>query len=548
MEPRKSALIIASSDYRDPELRKLLAPAQDALALAEVLRNPRVGGFEVTSVIDQPSHEVCQAIETFLDERKPDDLVVLYFSGHGVKDEDGQLYLATIDTQLNHSRLRRTTAIDSVFVNEAMRRCRSRRQVLLLDCCYSGAFAESMLAKGGGAVDTKRYFEGKGRIVLTASNALQYSFEDDKVEGVGVRSYFTSALVHGLTTGEADLDRDGLFSLDEVYEYVLEKLADDAPQQRPMKVGTFEGKLVLAQNPLVKPAELSAEIVEAMRSGLVSSRLVAVTELARLCKGPNQPLRKAARQALEKLVEDDSRDVSRRAEAALKTGGEGPLVEAPPEPAPIVPQPAVSQPVVSQPAVPRPVAPQPVVPQPVMPQPVVPQPVVPQPVAPIRPSPPVPAGMRSSTRKILFACLALGAVMLTTLVIGAVVALNRPHPNSDSSGTGGSAPPPPVASTPEAVVHAFIFAVGSGNYSRAFDYFSAGLKESESVEHVRQLAHQYADRFMVMNTNFSTTQLSPTQVQVNGFVLLRSGRSMPVQFMLIMENDEWRIMTWRIGN
>src|SRR6185295_4278352 len=128
------------------------------------------------------------------------------FSGHGVKDEEGRLYFATVDTKLNRGRLKRSTAVESGFVKDAMGRCHSRRQVLLLDCCYSGAFAEGMLAKGGGGVDTKERFAGKGRMVLAASDAMQYSFEagQGEIKGEGVRSYFTSAFVRGLATGEAD--------------------------------------------------------------------------------------------------------------------------------------------------------------------------------------------------------------------------------------------------------------------------------------------------------------------------------------------------------
>jgi hypothetical protein len=46
---------------------------------------------------------------------------------------------------------------------------------------------------------------------------MQQAFEGNTVEGKGVRSVFTSTLVRGLETGEADLDKDGVISLDELY-------------------------------------------------------------------------------------------------------------------------------------------------------------------------------------------------------------------------------------------------------------------------------------------------------------------------------------------
>jgi uncharacterized caspase-like protein len=144
MTEKRFALIIASYEYEDPDLRKLLAPAQDAKALAGVLADPAIGRFEVQMLQNEPSHKVSQAIEAFLADRKRDDLVLLYFSGHGIKDEEGRLYLATRDTR---RKMLRTTAISADLVNDLMRYSRSLRQVLILDCSYSGAFARGMVSR-----------------------------------------------------------------------------------------------------------------------------------------------------------------------------------------------------------------------------------------------------------------------------------------------------------------------------------------------------------------------------------------------------------------
>ena len=62
----RSALVIATTTYDDPLLRQLRAPATDALELVALLADPAIGGFEVTSVVDRPAHEVRVAIEEFL--------------------------------------------------------------------------------------------------------------------------------------------------------------------------------------------------------------------------------------------------------------------------------------------------------------------------------------------------------------------------------------------------------------------------------------------------------------------------------------------------
>jgi hypothetical protein len=75
-----------------------------------------------------------------------------------VKDEDGELYFAMADT-----RLRRlgATAVAADFVNRRMSRTRSRRVVLLLDCCYAGAFERGMRARAGEDVGIGSQFGGR---------------------------------------------------------------------------------------------------------------------------------------------------------------------------------------------------------------------------------------------------------------------------------------------------------------------------------------------------------------------------------------------------
>ena len=265
------ALVIANYQYQDAGLRQLIAPRQDAEALARVLSDPAVGSFQAKTLLNEPSYKVNQAIEAFFAERKRDDLLLLYFSGHGVKDEDGQLYFATTDTRRS---LLRSTAVSSSFVNDVMHRSRSRRQVLLIDCCYSGAFARGMLAKGEAGVGTQERFAGHGRVVLTASDAMQYSFEGDAVAGRGVRSVFTRTLVGGLETGEADLNGDGLISLDELYDYVHDRVVDETPEQRPGKWAfDVQGEIVIARNPrpIVKIAEQKPSVVEEPKPSAVAA-------------------------------------------------------------------------------------------------------------------------------------------------------------------------------------------------------------------------------------------------------------------------------------
>ena len=244
MADGRYALIVATSRYSDTTLTQLEAPAHDARSLAKALGAPAIGDFDVTTLTDEPAPAVMQGIEDFFDGRRREDLVLLYFSGHGILDEGARLYFATTDTRVERPR---STAVSADFVNELMTECRSRRQVLVLDCCNSGAFARGI--KAGTTVGTGERFEGKGRVVITASDALQYAFEGGRVEGEGIGSVFTRALVDGLESGAADLNGDGHVTLDELYDYVYGRVVDSSPRQRPHKWAFgVEGQIVVARS------------------------------------------------------------------------------------------------------------------------------------------------------------------------------------------------------------------------------------------------------------------------------------------------------------
>src|SRR6266498_321049 len=261
----KYALIIGNTEYIDPGLAQLTAPGKDAEDFARVLKNKDICAFDDVSILlNQPEPVVRGVIDEFFDQNRPDDLLVLYFSGHGVRDELGALYLAVKNT--NRFRLR-STALKSDFIREAMDQSRSKRQVLILDCCNSGAVAQGTKAATGVSIGTATAFEaGYGRIILTASDATQFAWEGDKVIGKTDNSLFTHFLVKGLE-GDADLDGDGRITVDEVYDYAYEKVRLATPKQTPSKFSSKQqGEIVLRQITRIediKPISLSDELIEA---------------------------------------------------------------------------------------------------------------------------------------------------------------------------------------------------------------------------------------------------------------------------------------------
>jgi hypothetical protein len=310
----RSALIIANAHYDDPGLAQLRAPGHDGQALTRVLGDPQVGGFDVALLQDSDERTIRRRIAAFFAKRDRDDVLLLHFSCHGVKDMRGRLHLAARDTDLA---LLGATAIPASFIHDQLAMTQSRRVVLILDCCYSGAFARGSTVRGGsGDVPIADEFgAGAGRIVLTASSATEYAFEGGELtQSAGQPSAFTGALVQGLETGAADLDADGEVSVDELYDYTYRAVRAVTPGQAPMKWSFgAEGNLVIARSR--RPAALPRPLVEDLRSDRVPLRLAAVTELARLGHGGKPRVREAAYAALTELRDNDDSERVRRAAA-----------------------------------------------------------------------------------------------------------------------------------------------------------------------------------------------------------------------------------------
>lgn len=233
------AIVIGCADYRFEAIPNLRFAESDARALHERLVDPEVGGFDPTEValLIAPIHAAASvSLERFLQSARPDDTLVVYFAGHGLRDERGQMYLAVADT---HPDLLRATSISARYLRELLDDCRSRRVCVILDCCFSGAFGKGHRSTLN-ASDVKAAvgpLEGQGTIVLTSSQASQPSLESEQ----HAHGTFTHYLLEGLDGG-ADANATGLITPVQLFHFVCERMEREVGvTQRPMLVGDMTG-------------------------------------------------------------------------------------------------------------------------------------------------------------------------------------------------------------------------------------------------------------------------------------------------------------------
>ncbi|MEB3355346.1 MAG: SUMF1/EgtB/PvdO family nonheme iron enzyme [Synechococcales bacterium] len=223
---RKLALLIGVSEYGEG-FDPLSAPPQDVAALRRVLENPELGGFDqVTTCLNPDLIKMRMEIEGLFARSTREDLVLLFFSGHGITDDNFRLYLTT---RLSAKDSFRSTSVDARFIQDLSDGPYARRQVIILDCCYSGAFAEGWRRKGDVKVELERELGKEGRVVLTSSSSTQVSFQQEDAE----LSLYTQYLVEGIETGAADTDRDGAVRIRELHDYAKRKVQEVKPKLKP---------------------------------------------------------------------------------------------------------------------------------------------------------------------------------------------------------------------------------------------------------------------------------------------------------------------------
>jgi len=257
---KKMALLIGVSEY-GAGIPPLLSALNDVEAMERVLQNPNLGNFaQVERLLNPDSVAMRIAIQKLFKNAGKEDLLLFFFSGHGITNDDNHLYLATRNTAKDNFE---ATAVDANFIQTQSKSCYSKRQVLILDACYSGAFANGWHTKSIG-VDIKKQLGAEGRVVLTSSGATQTSFAQ---EGATL-SLYTQYLVEGIETGAADTDNDGNIHVQELHTYAKAKVQAVKPNMTPDIILDKEGyNILLAYAPKNPEAEYRKLVEQYAKNG-----------------------------------------------------------------------------------------------------------------------------------------------------------------------------------------------------------------------------------------------------------------------------------------
>ena len=226
-------LSVGEDQSFDPHLKRLRFSSLDSKRFArameivsevpneriQLMNNITASEFRTTTAHIAQSLRGNKAIKRF----------ILFFSGHS--DERGL-----------HFR-------DGLFTKEELhsflRTVPTQTKISILDSCYSGALAAKGIepAVSEFTIPKSDFDEPTGTVFLTASSADEGAFESSRFES----SVFSNYLVSGLY-GSADLNNDGLVTIDELYQFIYQRTRYDnlmlpqSVQQQPEFVSRLHGR------------------------------------------------------------------------------------------------------------------------------------------------------------------------------------------------------------------------------------------------------------------------------------------------------------------
>jgi len=251
---KRWAVVIGVGEYESADIPDLEFAPADALAIKEFLESDAAGPFDEVLYLENDKATLAamrHALFVFLQQADWDDLVVIYFAGHGTPDPNrpDNLYLLPSDADLNALA---STAFPMWDVKTALRRqIASERVLVIADACHAAGAADGDTLGGGEsnaiAGGFAELFTPSRRLMITAADTNEFAQEDERWGGNGV---FTHFLLEGLR-GAADLDNDGVVRFTELFEHVSSNVRQATNgQQNPQRSGF--GDIPLAVVPLTQ--------------------------------------------------------------------------------------------------------------------------------------------------------------------------------------------------------------------------------------------------------------------------------------------------------
>lgn len=236
-QPRLHVLAVGIDRFVSPDVPPLQNAAADARAMSAIMREDKTrrlfAAADVETLLDEDAtlERIDLALQAIVSRVQPNDVTLVFLAGHGVAI-DGQYYYLPHDLPQTGPDTIRARALSQERLVQILGQLPAWRAAVVLDTCYSGAFAvgDSVVRTTRDQTTARQMSHASGRFILSGSQSHEEAL--DGLDGHGV---FTSVLLAGLQ-GAADREvrgnRDGKVDVFELGEYVKEKVPERAVRVR----------------------------------------------------------------------------------------------------------------------------------------------------------------------------------------------------------------------------------------------------------------------------------------------------------------------------
>ena len=206
-------------------------------------------GFELQKVLQPLKTSMMTELPNWFKRVGPNDMILVYFSGHGFRDSAGKLYLAPLDCDPANAA---ATGVPVEWLREQIASCKARDKLLVLDACHAGSEKGEDDGPSVAAKDLGNEFENLAGVMTIASSEAT---EKSQIWDEKQQSLFSYWLNQALK-GHADQNGDGVVEVHELYDFVYRNVTHTAQARFPRP-----------QTPvrIVRPGIVSVPVVEQLQ-------------------------------------------------------------------------------------------------------------------------------------------------------------------------------------------------------------------------------------------------------------------------------------------
>ncbi|MEZ4965608.1 MAG: caspase family protein [Saprospiraceae bacterium] len=226
---------VASYDHM-PVLRYTDDDAYRFYAFLKSLEGGALPDEQIRILVDEDASRdnVLGTIDEIFGQAGPNDLVIFYFSGHGLNGSFLPIDFDGFNNKITHEE-----------IAKAFNKCKAKFKLCLADACHSG----SLFAMRSADTDPilSQYYQSLAKSVSGTALIMSSKADETSLESAGLRQgVFSHFLIRGLK-GEADKNKDKVVTVDELFDFIASNVRDyTGNRQSPVIKGSYDPKMPVA--------------------------------------------------------------------------------------------------------------------------------------------------------------------------------------------------------------------------------------------------------------------------------------------------------------